>query len=171
MQDIKTLKQQVETVLREFPEARNSDITLMIELWKKYYSELMIHNGLGDFSIELKELYQLPREDLIGRARRLIQSDKSRIIELRYLPTDPEVLRQRKINEEEWREAMKPKIDCSGGRCFFSGSLPDVCPNVRSGYHLHTEVKCQMCGESSMWGMSWDQDKEKEFICSKCKTN
>lgn len=101
-----TLKEQVENILRDIPDARNSDITLTIELWKRYYPNMVITNGVEDWGIELKNLYELPREGVIGRVRRMIQSDKKRTVEMRYLPTSLEVARQRHINEELWHQAM-----------------------------------------------------------------
>jgi hypothetical protein len=103
---IEKLKGQVESILREFPEARNNDITLTVELWKKYYPTPTMLHGLSGESIYLKDLYDLPRESNIGRARRLIQSDKRKPVELRYLPTSWAVAHQRKISEELWRQAM-----------------------------------------------------------------
>ncbi len=106
MQEIENLKTQVETILREFPESRNSDITLMIELWKRYYPDTVITEGLY-----LKDLYDLPRESAIGRVRRSIQNDAKRTAEMRYLPTSKEVAKQRGINESIWWLAMQNKTN------------------------------------------------------------
>jgi len=43
------------------------------------------------------------------------------------------------------------------------------CPNVRPGYKYHTEDVCQKCGMRFLWGIDWDQEKEKEFICNSCR--
>jgi len=104
---INTLKFQVEQILRDFPESRNSDITLMIELWKRYFPHYIRTGTSGELGIWLQGLYDLPREDGISRLRRLIQNDETRIPELRFLPTSWEVARQRSINEETWRIAMR----------------------------------------------------------------
>ena len=86
-----TLKQQVEQTLKTQPDTRNSDITLMIAIWKKYY-------GVGEY-VELKKLYDLPREDNIKRIRAKFCEEKK---EWAY-PTSLEVARKRGIKENEWR--------------------------------------------------------------------
>lgn len=166
--NINTLKFQVESVLKDFPESRNSDITLLVELWKRYYPDSISNFVATGASISLDTLYSLPQEGAVGRIRRFIQNDKTRTKELRYLPTNPEIIKQRRMSEDLWREEMK-EPSCAGGRCYFKGETPDVCPNVRPGYKFHTEVACQKCGKHSLWGISWNQDKEKDFICDDCK--
>lgn len=95
-----TLKKQVEEVLRDIPESRNSDITLTIEIWKRYYPErLDIHARYG-VSMPLRNLYDLPREDNVKRIRAQFQSAG------KYFPTSLEVVKQRKINEDNWRIAL-----------------------------------------------------------------
>lgn len=86
------------------PETRNSDITLMIELWKRFYPEEVIGGGLY-----LKALYDLPRESDIGRVRRHIQGDETRPVAIRYLPTSEQVAKQRRINEAIWWLSMNTK--------------------------------------------------------------
>jgi len=95
----KTLKQKVITILKENPDTRNSDITLMIEIWKRYY-------GVED-SIKLSQLYDLPREDNIKRIRAIIQNKNNM-----YLPSSPEVRKKRKIEERKWNEYLgyTPKL-------------------------------------------------------------
>jgi hypothetical protein len=105
------LKNQVEEILRDFPEARNSDIRLMIELWKKFYPNQISFGEENFSSVYLGNLYDLPRESAIGRIRRYIQNDESRTAEMRYLPTSKEVARQRGINEAIWFLAMGSKIN------------------------------------------------------------
>lgn len=97
------LKNQVEYCLATYPEARDSDITLMILLWKEYYPQRLIDTISGQDSIMLESLYDLPREDNIKRYRAKFQNDKKNP---QYLPTDPEVARQRGIKEEVMREEM-----------------------------------------------------------------
>lgn len=101
MPNIITLKSQVEIILKNSPESRNSDITLMIELWKRFYPKCMIEDEYMKTSIYLNDLYNLPREDGISRIRRHFQNDR-----LLYLPTKLEVVVQRKINQEVWRKTM-----------------------------------------------------------------
>lgn len=99
-QDIKTLKGQVEYCLRAYPETRNSDITLTIQIWREFYPERM--RKLGErMAVELKDLYDLPREDNVKRARAYFQNDKKL-----YLPTELSIAKRRGILEDEWRVAM-----------------------------------------------------------------
>lgn len=95
------LKDQVEKVLQDTPETRNSDIALTIEVWKRYYSAFVGQTKSGDDAIKLISLYQLPTQDNIKRIRAKFQND-----ELKYLPTKKEVAKQRRINEEVWRAQM-----------------------------------------------------------------
>jgi len=95
------LKSQVEFVLKEFPESRNSDITLMIELWKAYYPSKLKTGATGEKGVWLKDLYELPTQDNIKRIRAHFQNDLNL-----YLPTDPKVVKQRRISEDKWREFM-----------------------------------------------------------------
>lgn len=99
---LKTLKQQVEYCLQNSPEARNSDIKLMILVWINFYE-------IRGAVIELNDLYYLPREDNIKRIRANFQSCK-KYMETgdpkhapKYLPTDKKVAEKRGINEEIWR--------------------------------------------------------------------
>lgn len=97
-----TLKSQVEKILRDTPSSRNSDITLTIELWKRFYpSKIKQSKETGKFGVWLDDLFTLPREDNIKRIRAHFQNDM-----LKYLPTSLEVVRQRRINEEVWRKTM-----------------------------------------------------------------
>ena len=93
---IKTLKMKVETVLENYPETRNDDIALTIQVWRVFHKE-----KLNFEYVKLSDLVQLPREDNIKRVRAQIQNK-----EKRFLPTDWEVAKKRQINEENWREAM-----------------------------------------------------------------
>lgn len=96
------LKDRVERILQLFPDSRNSDVTLMIHLWKRYFNEKIIHSKDGkEQAINLKSLYDLPREDHIKRWRAKFQNDR-----LKYLPTSWEVAKQRRINEGVWRAEM-----------------------------------------------------------------
>lgn len=88
-QQIKTLKKKVEYCLNKYPNTRNSDITLMITIWKEFHD---ISN-----QINLEQLYSLPREDNIKRIRSTFQSNR------KYLPTEKEVAIKRGLYEENWR--------------------------------------------------------------------
>lgn len=95
---IKNLKSQVEDILRTIPQSRNSDITLTLLIWKKYYPQLLIDNGSA---VKLAELYKLPREDNVKRVRAQFQNDKKM-----FWPTDEKVAKARGMNIDEWRVAM-----------------------------------------------------------------
>lgn len=99
---LKTLKEQVECCLQNSPEARNSDIKLMILVWVNFY-------GVRGRMIFIDDLYNLPREDNIKRIRANFQSCK-KYLETgdpkhapKYLPTNQKVTEKRGINEEVWR--------------------------------------------------------------------
>ena len=92
------LKDQVEVILKDYPASRDSDITLTIALWKKFYSAHIKVTSTNEAGIYLKSLYALPSQESIKRVRALIQNDEHRL-----LPTDSRVRRTRRIKEEEWR--------------------------------------------------------------------
>jgi hypothetical protein len=97
-----TLKNQIESVLRENPETRNSDISLTIEIWKKYYPHLIVRGKIsGENAVYLKDIFALPREDHVKRIRATFQNE-----EHKYLPTNSGVRKQRKISEEIWRKTL-----------------------------------------------------------------
>ena len=107
------LKEQVERILQLYPESRNSDITLMILLWERYFPQYLIKSKVNDDkAINVKSLFVLPREDHIKRYRAKIQN-----IELKYLPTEFGVVKQRKINEGVWREEMAKAHAVPQGGC------------------------------------------------------
>ena len=96
----------VYTVLEERPHARNNDWTLMACYILKYYSKLLFTNADGDWCIKLKNLKILCSWQSIRLARQIIQNEHGLL-----LPTDPKVMRVRKIKEKnikdaEWREAV-----------------------------------------------------------------
>ena len=95
------LKSQVEYCLREIPETRNSDITLMIEIWKRYFPSKMKMGATGEMGVWLKDLYELPRDDNVKRIRAHFQNDLNK-----YLPSDQKIVKQRRINENKWRVFM-----------------------------------------------------------------
>lgn len=94
------LTTQVEYMLRNVPETRNSDITLMIAIWERYYPTKLLVGQSGAKAVLLKNLYDLPREDAIKRARAKFNEEG------KYYPTDWKVAKQRGIKEDEWREIL-----------------------------------------------------------------
>lgn len=108
---IEVLKNQVIDLLKTNKDCRNSDITLMIEIWRKYYPNKLFSNN--DY-VALKNLYDLPREDVIKRIRAKLQEEALKRIdkgltigdELCYLPTSSEVARKRQINAILWEKIL-----------------------------------------------------------------
>lgn len=97
----KTIKEMVEACLRNIPETRNSDVTLMIAVWKRYYPSRIHQSEIsGQERIYLKDLYDLPREDNIKRVRAQFNSEG------KYYPTDWKVAKVRGLKEDEWRVAL-----------------------------------------------------------------
>ncbi len=86
---MKNLTPKGERILREFPETRNSDIALTIELWKEFHPDL-----IEDWKIDINLLFTLPRADNISRCRRLLNEKGL------FLPTDPDVLKARRIKRK-----------------------------------------------------------------------
>lgn len=106
---LEKLKDQVSEMLEENPDCRNSDITLMIKIWERYYPQRII-----DGKIRLSDLYELPREDNIKRIRAKLQEEALKRIdegktngdEVYFLPTSEAVAKKRQINEVIWQKAL-----------------------------------------------------------------
>lgn len=90
-----SLTSKVVYVLRNFPPARDSDITLLLEVWRRFYPDLC----RGD-AVEFTDLYKLPREDNVKRIRAMLNHEG------KFFPTDWEIAKQRGIEEERWRSKM-----------------------------------------------------------------
>jgi hypothetical protein len=105
------LKNMVEITLRDNPkvtlqgrapvEVRNSDIALTIVIWQTWYNV----GANPDSIVHLYRLFDLPREDNIKRLRAIFQNT-----EHKYLPTDPNVLIKRGIEQQYWEEALGYKL-------------------------------------------------------------
>lgn len=102
----KTLKNQVYSILRDIPESRNSDITLLIELWNRYYPQFIINSDTSGQLIRLKDLFDLPQQDAIKRIRAGIQNN-----DREYLPTDIKVLIGRAIQSDEWKKFLGYRVN------------------------------------------------------------
>ena len=87
-----SLKQQIEQILNDYPRTRECDISLMLTIWWKFY-------GVGK-TVEVKRIFDLPREDHIKRYRAKLNSNG------KYLPTDPKVIKKRRINIDRWRKEL-----------------------------------------------------------------
>lgn len=109
--ELKTYKQKVYKILKEFPEARNSDGTLLAHYINIYQRQLVVPDANGSPAISLKNIKHLPPFENIRRVRQIIQNDNGD-----FLPTDPKVIKARKIKEKNWedcevREAKQLKIE------------------------------------------------------------
>lgn len=93
----KTLKAMVEECLRNIPETRNSDIELMIAIWRRYYPQRIRKGATGEEGVWLRDLRDLPREDNVKRVRAKFNAEG------KYYPTDWKVAQARGIKEDEWR--------------------------------------------------------------------
>lgn len=93
------LKQQVEYILQTYPNTRNSDIKLTLNVWIKYYPS-KVKFVKDKWFVALNDLYELPREDNVKRIRAKFNQQNL------YLPTDPEVIKQRRQKEMEWKQQM-----------------------------------------------------------------
>ncbi len=96
-----TLKRQVEQMLKEFKDTRNSDAYLTVKIWKTYYSEEMKDYDLNNPYDLFSFLKEVPSQENIKRWRAKFQNDRKL-----YLPTSRTVAIQRKWREEEWRSLM-----------------------------------------------------------------
>lgn len=96
----KALKTMVEECLRNIPETRNSDIALMVAVWRRYYPQKIRRGSSGEEGVWIKDLYELPREDNVMRVRRKLNSEG------KYFPTDWKIAKARGIKEDEWRREL-----------------------------------------------------------------
>ena len=69
------LKNQVLTILQEIPKTRNSDTTLTIEIWKRFYPQFIKKGANGNLGVWLEDLYKLPDQDDVKRLRAKIQNE------------------------------------------------------------------------------------------------
>lgn len=92
---LKNLKACVEYVLERYPETRNDDLQLTVQLWKSFCKNVVHEDGM----IHISDIKNLPREEHICRIRRKFNEDG------KYLP-DEKVKGFRQQMEEEWRKQL-----------------------------------------------------------------
>jgi len=91
-------KNQIKKILENFPETRNSDALLMIEVWKNYY-------GL-QFPCSEKQLLETIRDASPETIRRTRQwFNQAPRFEL--LPTSWQVAKMRGVKREHWERFLK----------------------------------------------------------------
>ena len=99
---MKKLKEKVIYCLEKYPETRNSDTKLTSAVWLEFYKQFLFTAPDGTCAaIKLLDLYKIPHQDSVKRIRATIQNKENK-----FLPSDPEVRKKRKINEEEWRKFL-----------------------------------------------------------------
>lgn len=104
MDKIKNLKEKVYKVLEVSERARNDDIHLQFHLIHTFYPSWIMKTEDWQWWISRKAS-SIFKEDWIRRLRAKIQNE-----EKLFLPTDPEVRKQRKISEENWHYSMKNDV-------------------------------------------------------------
>jgi hypothetical protein len=92
-----TLKQQVETMLKEIEWTRDSDIELMLKVWENYYPQYIKNGKNGEKGVYFSDFFNLPTHESIKRIRAQFNADG------KYYPTNLKVLKARKLNEDQWR--------------------------------------------------------------------
>lgn len=96
----KTLEYKVRHILANHPKTRDSDITLTQYIWWAFHRDSLKQEG-AEIYVNVNHLHNLPREDNIKRIRARIQNE-----EHKYPPTNIQVAKQRKWNEQQWRDAL-----------------------------------------------------------------
>jgi len=94
--DIETLVKTVVSIMEADKESRNDDRRLTFKVLQRLKGESDKEPVL---TLKLRELRKLPAFATITRVRAVIQNNLHK-----YLPTSPEVRRQRRIGEETWLE-------------------------------------------------------------------
>ena len=107
-----TTKKKVERILEIREHTRDSDLRLMIEIWKEFYGDYISHID-GILYVKLPDLSFLPRESTVKRIRAKIQNEEGR-----FLPTSWEVAKLRGIEEIKWRKALGYYIEDAGQESF-----------------------------------------------------
>lgn len=127
------LQEMIEHCLDHQPETRNSDIALTIAVWERFYSQRLHTSPDGQPAVELRHLYDLPREDNVKRIR-------AKLNEMgKYWPTREVVAKQRKINEVEWRAYINGIPAAEVQKLY---QKPDV---QKCTHGLPTFVACPQC--------------------------
>lgn len=100
MAKLKTYKEKTAAVLKKYSATRNSDMNLYAHYLYMYYPGKIIKNQADELCIRLSDLKEMPTMENIRRSRQIIQNDDGM-----FLPTDPEVAKERGIKEKDWHDA------------------------------------------------------------------
>jgi len=99
-------KEMVEYCLKAYPETANSDVQLTFRIIHLFYNQhIRIIDGKWWVSCEIQKII---REDHVKRIRAKFNEEG------KYLPTDPEVIKQRRLNEQVWHEEYSPSNPARG---------------------------------------------------------
>jgi len=94
-EQLRSVKERVEWLLKNHPETRNDDRYLII-LYLRYFTPMRKYMKFVPYSV----IKDLPSFESIRRVRQLIQEEG------KYLPTDPEVRRRRGRLMEAYRKGI-----------------------------------------------------------------
>lgn len=133
-----TLQEKVAWILNNYPEARDSDITLMLIYWKRFDPDMYDENF-----IKTDDLYQLTRLTSLQRARAKIQNT------YRLFQASPTIQRRRGILEESEKEKaveQQPSYDVFVVYADESGKTGDYLM-VGSIWFLHAPETATMVQE------------------------
>lgn len=99
LKELKTIKEKVNWILKEYPKTRNDDKNLFIIYTCVFHEPLLEKDGM----IKLENIYNLPSFESIRRSRQLIQRNAyTKVLRgddsyRKYLPDDKTVLKRRKM--------------------------------------------------------------------------
>lgn len=96
----------VERCLIDFPETRNSDVALTHRIIYQYHNSHI--KKFEDIWWTTTTIQKQIREDHVKRLRATFNSRGM------YLPTEPKVLKQRKLLEKVWHNEMSPSNPSRG---------------------------------------------------------
>lgn len=94
-----TTEQKVAWLLNNYPQTRDSDITLQIQFWRHFNKESILNE-----TVKLSDLYHLPRLNSLTRLRARIQNE----FDL-FLAKDEIRKHRGKLSEEEKKKAVEKK--------------------------------------------------------------
>lgn len=97
---IDKLKEKVEIILKNVLRSREDDQYLTLCIWVKYYSDLLFKDESGKYCVRLEDTMKLPKEDNVKRIRAKFNEQGL------YLPTNPNVIKKRKILDKQWKKDL-----------------------------------------------------------------
>ena len=92
--ELEKVKDIVLKILEEDDRARNDDKYLIWRVMRKF----------TNFYVPFEDFDKIPSYESVRRVRAYIQN-----VEHKFMPTNPEVMKKRRHNEEEWKKYFSPK--------------------------------------------------------------